>query len=81
MARKPSGDEAGLVGTSELIDANRLAELLDVCKRTVHRLRSRGKMLQPFRVGAQWRWRLSEVTRWIEAGCPDPGDWKLKRGA
>jgi phage terminase Nu1 subunit (DNA packaging protein) len=80
MARMPSGGKAEN-GGGELIDADRLANLLDVCTRTIHRLRARGKMLQPFRVGSQWRWRLAEVNRWIEAGCPDPRDWNRKQGA
>uniref|UniRef100_A0A7C2P0J8 DNA-binding protein n=1 Tax=Schlesneria paludicola TaxID=360056 RepID=A0A7C2P0J8_9PLAN len=65
----------------ELVSIERLAEMLDVSKRTVQRLMGMGKLPPAIRVGVQWRWRLSDVLEWIDAGCPTPRETKLKRGA
>jgi excisionase family DNA binding protein len=53
-----------------LIDAEELARMMDVSERTLWRLLSGGKLPQPVRIGRSTRWRLAEVTEWIEKGCP-----------
>ena len=53
-----------------LIDAEELARMLDVSTRTIWRLLSTGKMVQPIRIGGSVRWRLDEVRVWINNGCP-----------
>ena len=60
------------------VDASRLAELLGLSLRTVRRLDSSGKLPRPVRIGGAVRWRLSEITRWLEAGCPDRAEWELQ---
>ena len=54
----------------QLIAAEELAEMLDVSTRTVWRLLSTGKLVQPLRIGGSVRWRLDEVQEWINNGCP-----------
>ena len=43
---------------------------MDVSERTLWRLLPGGKLLKPIRIGRNTRWRLAEVTAWIENGCP-----------
>lgn len=54
----------------ELIDAARLAAMLSVSPRTLHRLRQKGHLPKPIRLGGSVRWRLGDVEQWILAGCP-----------
>jgi excisionase family DNA binding protein len=53
-----------------LIAADQLADMLDVSTRTVWRLLSAGRLIQPIRIGGSVRWRLNEVREWIAKGCP-----------
>lgn len=61
---------AGVTEELRLIGADELAELLDVSTRTVWRLLSTGRLVQPVRIGGSVRWRLDEVRDWIKNGCP-----------
>ncbi len=54
----------------ELIDAGRLATMLSVSARTLYRLKERGYLPEPIRLGGSVRWRLRDVERWIASGCP-----------
>ncbi len=55
---------------SELITAVQFAQLLNVSERTLYRLKSTGKLPNPIVLGGLVRWRVSEVHRWIDQGCP-----------
>lgn len=55
-----------------LVGAKELARMMDVSTRTLWRLLSAGKLIQPVRIGGNTRWRLGEVRRWIADGCPPP---------
>ena len=57
-----------------LVSAPELAKLLQVSTRTLWRLQSAGQIPPPVRLGGSTRWRLDEVRRWIERGCPTVGD-------
>lgn len=54
----------------QLISADQVAEMLSVSTRTVWRLQSTGRMVQPIRIGGSVRWRLDEIRQWIDLGCP-----------
>lgn len=54
----------------QLIDVQEFAQLLSVSTRTVWRMLSHGKLVAPVRIGGSVRWRLADVERWIEDGCP-----------
>ncbi|WP_425395433.1 helix-turn-helix transcriptional regulator [Aeoliella sp.] len=56
--------------TVRLIAAEELAKMLDVSTRTIWRLLSTGKLVQPLRIGGSVRWRLDDVEEWINNGCP-----------
>lgn len=53
-----------------LISAEQFAEMLQISPRTLWRLLSAGKLLQPVRLGGSTRWRLEQVHEWIDKGCP-----------
>jgi len=57
-------------GAVELIDAARFASLLSVSARTLYRLKERGHLPEPIRLGGSVRWRLGDVEQWINDGCP-----------
>ena len=61
------------------VDANRLAELLELSVRTIRRLDSAGKLPRPVRIGGAVRWSVSEITHWLDAGCPDRQRWEALR--
>ncbi len=56
-----------------LIASEEVARLMGISKRTLWRLLDAGKVPQPVRIGRNTRWRLSEVSGWIEKGCPETG--------
>jgi predicted DNA-binding transcriptional regulator AlpA len=53
-----------------LIPAERLAFMMNISTRTLWRLLSAKKLLEPVRIGGSVRWRLQEVERWVAEGCP-----------
>jgi predicted DNA-binding transcriptional regulator AlpA len=59
-------------GQSLLVDADAVARMLDISPRTVWRLLSAGKLIEPVRVGGNTRWRVDELRQWIADGCPGP---------
>lgn len=65
-------------GTPLLLTADMLATQLQVSKRTLWRLRSAGLLPQPVRLGGTVRWRASDITAWIAAGCAAPRDARAK---
>jgi excisionase family DNA binding protein len=54
----------------QLISADLLAKRLDISKRTLQRLRSKGQMPTAVYLGRSVRWRLQDVNDWIARGCP-----------
>jgi prophage regulatory protein len=59
---------------SQLISANTFAKMLEISKRTLQRLQSKGELPSPIRLGGSVRWRLDIVKDWIENGCPTQDD-------
>ncbi len=69
------GAEAKTPPGPRLIAVEELATILSTSERTVWRLLSAGRLVRPVRLGGRSvRWRLDEVSRWIEAGCPVVND-------
>lgn len=54
---------------SQLLSAKALAKMLSLSARTVWRLRSAGKLPKPVCVGASIRWKLSDITLYLECDC------------
>lgn len=65
-------------GCPNLITTKGLAQRLDISVRQLHRLKSRGNLPQPIKIGKLNRWRPEEVDRWIAAGCPSLGSARRK---
>ena len=64
-----------------LIDARKLAGLLDVSLGTVERMKAAGDLPAHVVVsGNCHRWRLEEIRRWVEAGCPPRKQWEALNG-
>ena len=55
-----------------LITDKEVADMLQVSVRHLHRLKSRGDVIQPVKIGKLTRWNLEEVEQWIRNGCPSP---------
>lgn len=53
-----------------LIGVDDFAAILQVSNRTIWRLVSSGEAPAPLRIGGSCRWRLEEVTNWIDLDCP-----------
>jgi excisionase family DNA binding protein len=66
--RDSSADEAA--SSPLLITAEEVARMMNVSTRTLWRLLSAGRFPKPVRFGGNTRWRVAEVLRWIEDGCP-----------
>ena len=62
-----------------LIAADRLASMMNLSTRSIWRLLSAGRLVKPVRLGGSVRWRLEEVRRWIDEGCPNPEEFNGKR--
>lgn len=58
--------------TVQLISADTFAKMLEISKRTLQRLQSKGELPRPIRLGGSVRWRLDTVNEWIENGCGNP---------
>ena len=55
-----------------LVTDKEVAEILQISVRQLHRLKSRGALIQPIKIGNSTRWNLEEVEQWIRNGCPAP---------
>lgn len=62
--------EARLSHLRELLTAAESADMAGVGKRSWWRYVSSGRAPQPVRLCGAVRWRRSELTEWIAAGCP-----------
>jgi predicted DNA-binding transcriptional regulator AlpA len=53
-----------------LMTVEQLAKIVQKSVRSVWRMRSKGEVPAPVNVGGGVRWRVDDVRRWIEEGCP-----------
>lgn len=56
-----------------LITVEQLAKIVQKSVRSVWRMRSAGQVPAPINVGGGVRWRVDDIKRWIEDGCPAAG--------
>lgn len=64
-----------------MIDAERLAQLLDVSVSLVRKMDRSGKIPAPLKLGSCVRWRVDEIAAWVRADCPDRQRWAIMREA
>ena len=75
---------AAATPTDELplvVDARRLAKLLDAGVRTVRTWDAAGKLPSPIRLGGKVVWRVDEIRDWLAAGAPRRAEWQARRAA
>ena len=66
----------------KLLTAKAVGEMLSLSKRAVFRMRSARLIVSPVKVGqGAIRWRLSDIERWIELGCPDRAEFEAVTNA
>ena len=56
--------------SDQILTVKEVAEYLQVNDRTVYRMATAGK-LPAFKVGASWRFKLSEIEKWIKKQTND----------
>jgi len=62
--------------TPLLVDANGVAALLGVSRRTVYSMQSTGELgPMALTVGGRKLWRTAELSAWVAAGCPRREVW------
>ncbi len=54
-----------------LIPADRVALMMNISTRTLWRLVSAKKIVEPVRIGGSVRWNIADVHRWVAEGCPE----------
>ncbi len=56
--------------------AGEAADFLGVSRATFYRLDARGAIPRAVRIGGVRRWRIEELRRWLERGCPARDRWE-----
>jgi excisionase family DNA binding protein len=75
ITRDGSGRAPGRITlASAVYEAGEIASLLQISERQVWRLRDAGLLPECIRVGRLVRWSRQAIDRWIEQGCPKPGE-------
>ena len=64
-----------------LLTVGELAQILNLSKRTIHRLNCTGKIPSPVRISGSIRWRQSDIDRWIDLGCPDRETFNMRKAS
>ena len=57
-----------------LIDVGELSRVTGLSKPTLWRHHEAGLIPPGMKIGRAVRWRLADITRWIESGCPRRDD-------
>lgn len=57
----------------KLIDVAQLCTVTSRSKQTIYRMMRRNELPPPVRVSGAIMFRVADVERWIEAGCPKMG--------
>ena len=64
-----------------VVDAKRLAKLLDSGVRSIRTWDAAGKLPAPIRIGGRVVWRVQEIRAWLEAGAPNRAEWEARNAA
>jgi prophage regulatory protein len=59
-----------VVPEASLLTVQQVASITQLSARAIWRLRSKGWIPSPIRVGGAVRWRRSEIEEWIADDCP-----------
>ena len=67
--------------SEKLMKIDSVAQLLQLSKRTVHRLNCAGKIPAPVKINGSIRWRESDINRWLDLGCPDRETFNVRKAS
>ncbi len=71
-----TGREIQIALTPLLTDADGVAVMLGVSRRTVYKMQSTGELgPKALTVGGCKLWRTAELSAWVAAGCPQQEVW------
>ena len=62
-----------------LLSAVELSKVLGISRTTVWSLHSSGLIPLPVRLGRRTLWRVEEIHRWVDAGCPSREKWETMK--
>lgn len=57
-----------------------LAKRLEISRRKVWSMNATGALPAPVRMGRSVRWRESDISRWLELGCPNRERFETLKG-
>jgi len=63
-----------------LVDSDDAAVLCGVSRTMWWTLHAQGRVPAPVRLGRRTLWRVDELRRWTEAGCPPREKWLMQQG-
>ena len=58
-----------------LLDADALARQLSVSRSGLYQWLASGRIPSPVKLGRRALWRVEEIRRWVNAGCPPRARW------
>ena len=67
--------------SSDLMKIDSVAHLLQLSKRTVHRLNCTGKIPSPVKINGSIRWRKRDIELWLDLDCPDRETFNVRKGS
>lgn len=65
----------------ELLTVRDLAERLKVSPRQIWKLRASARLPEEVRISRSVRWRATDVTLWVQLGCPSRERFEAERKA
>ena len=75
----PSEPQDNEFGGAKLLNVTDLSQCLRISQRQCWRMSKRGLLPAPLRIGRCVRWRLSEISEWLQAGSPARDQWETMR--
>jgi predicted DNA-binding transcriptional regulator AlpA len=64
----------------QLLHAKQLMELLNIGKTSFYEMKATGRLPKPVRIGTIQRWRLADVEKWLQLGCPSLEKFEKMKG-
>lgn len=65
--------------SESLLNRASLAELLNLSKRQISRLKAQGKLPKALKIGGSVRWKQTDIHKWLDLGCPCMKDFEARK--